>query len=300
MRKDVKLGFAIGGVLLAVLIVYVLVVPGSDKPIPAQSKGAEPENVLDGTGIAGGGAARDAQSPPATAPIAGTGTPPNGTDADVFAQRGGAAQPKPEPRWDKLLDGEVPMIAAVGGSVSPIGGGAVRADEIASKRALRDGVIPPTGAGQSPSTQALNPERGATPATSRTHVIREGETLSTISATAYGSANLYPHILKANPGLDPAKLKIGQTINLPDIAQAKNDGIANAATAGARVTVDSNTEYKVAPGDSLYKISVKLYGKSDFSTKIYDLNKAAIGADPAKLKVGSVLKLPQAPTTVGR
>jgi len=28
MRNDVKLGFAIGGVLLAVLIVYVLVVPG--------------------------------------------------------------------------------------------------------------------------------------------------------------------------------------------------------------------------------------------------------------------------------
>ena len=31
MRNDVKLGFAIGGVLLAVLIVYVLVVPGGSK-----------------------------------------------------------------------------------------------------------------------------------------------------------------------------------------------------------------------------------------------------------------------------
>src|SRR3954470_23169063 len=30
MRKDVKLGFAIGGVLLAVLIVYVLVISGGD------------------------------------------------------------------------------------------------------------------------------------------------------------------------------------------------------------------------------------------------------------------------------
>jgi len=33
MRSDVKLGFAIGGVLLAVLIVYVLVVSG-DAPAP--------------------------------------------------------------------------------------------------------------------------------------------------------------------------------------------------------------------------------------------------------------------------
>ena len=32
MRNDVKLGLAVGGVLLAVLIVYVLVVPGSEKP----------------------------------------------------------------------------------------------------------------------------------------------------------------------------------------------------------------------------------------------------------------------------
>src|SRR5688500_11619548 len=31
MRSDVKLGLAIGGVLLAVLIVYVLVVPGSEQ-----------------------------------------------------------------------------------------------------------------------------------------------------------------------------------------------------------------------------------------------------------------------------
>src|SRR5688500_16408940 len=32
MRNDVKLGLAVGGILLAVLIVYVLVVPGSQQP----------------------------------------------------------------------------------------------------------------------------------------------------------------------------------------------------------------------------------------------------------------------------
>src|SRR5437870_1612393 len=32
MRNDVKLGFAVGGVLLAVLIAYVLVVPGGNTP----------------------------------------------------------------------------------------------------------------------------------------------------------------------------------------------------------------------------------------------------------------------------
>ena len=40
MRNDVKLGFAIGGVLLAVLIVYVLVVPGgSSQPKKMSTSG---------------------------------------------------------------------------------------------------------------------------------------------------------------------------------------------------------------------------------------------------------------------
>ena len=49
-------------------------------------------------------------------------------------------------------------------------------------------------------------------------------------------------------------------------------------------------------GDSLHKISMKLYGKIDMVQKIYDLNKSAIGDNPAKLKLGQVLKLPQPPT----
>lgn len=293
MRKDVKLGFAIGGVLLAVLIVYVLVVPGSDKPASPQSKGPEPEKVVGEAPLLANANGANAQSGPTTTPVAVN--PPNGTGPDVFAKPAGTgdvAQAKAEPKWDKLLDGEVPLSAAVGG-VSPIGkGGAVAPNEIATTHTPTIGA---TGA-TPPSTQALAPDHPTAPAGSHTHMIREGETLSSISAAAYGNPNLYSQILKANPGLDPAKLKIGATINLPEATEAKHEGIANAAVSGEKVTINSTTEYKVAPGDSLYKISVKLYGKSDFSTKIYDLNKAAIGADPAKLKVGSVLKLPQAPT----
>src|SRR4051794_11520485 len=101
MRKDVKLGFAIGGVLLAVLIVYVLVVPGSDKPVPPQSKGPEAENVWhEALTAPPEPAAPGAHTAPATAPIAvtGTGTPPNGTERDVFAKgTGDVAQSKPQP-----------------------------------------------------------------------------------------------------------------------------------------------------------------------------------------------------------
>src|SRR4051812_43028894 len=108
MRKDVKLGFAIGGVLLAVLIVYVLVVPGSDKAVPPQSKGPEAENVLGGGAPPSTAVDTGAHNGPSTAPItsvangAGTGTPPNGTEHDVFAKGSGDAAPnKPQPKWDQ-------------------------------------------------------------------------------------------------------------------------------------------------------------------------------------------------------
>ena len=37
---------------------------------------------------------------------------------------------------------------------------------------------------------------------------------------------------------------------------------------------------------------MKLYGNIRMVDKLYELNKNAIGADPAKLKLGMILKLP--------
>lgn len=48
--------------------------------------------------------------------------------------------------------------------------------------------------------------------------------------------------------------------------------------------------YTVVKGDNLHKIAAK------FNTtwgKIYDLNKAVIGADPDKIYPGQILKIPQ-------
>ncbi|HEX4794794.1 MAG TPA: LysM peptidoglycan-binding domain-containing protein, partial [Humisphaera sp.] len=56
----------------------------------------------------------------------------------------------------------------------------------------------------------------------------------------------------------------------------------------------SDKDYTVQSNDSLYKISMKLFGRGDKANAIYDLNKQVIGSDPAKLKVGMVLKVPQA------
>ena len=75
--------------------------------------------------------------------------------------------------------------------------------------------------------------------------------------------------------------------------QAASDKAPASAT---EPKIDANKQYRVVANDSLYKISLKLYGKSSYVDKIYEKNKAAIGPDPKKLKLGMVLDLPEKTT----
>jgi nucleoid-associated protein YgaU len=174
------------------------------------------------------------------------------------------------------------------------------------------------GGGGATTTQLTTVAPDPAPAVERTHVVRSGETFSSISMMAYGNSNYWPSIVRANPKIDPNHLKVGMTINLPALTDVKpaepqtataHEGPATtnggsgataqpaqtARVAHANAAVDPNKQYRVQPGDSLHKISVKLYGKSTLADKLYETNKELIGADPHKLKVGQVLTLPEPP-----
>jgi nucleoid-associated protein YgaU len=62
-----------------------------------------------------------------------------------------------------------------------------------------------------PSTPAMS----ALPASGNTYQIKPGDTLWKIAASHYGDGKKWKEIVDANPGLDPTKLRIGQTITLP-------------------------------------------------------------------------------------
>lgn len=47
------------------------------------------------------------------------------------------------------------------------------------------------------------------------YTVKKGDTLYSIAKTRYGNGNQYSKIVNANPGLDPSKLKVGQTITIP-------------------------------------------------------------------------------------
>ena len=50
--------------------------------------------------------------------------------------------------------------------------------------------------------------------------------------------------------------------------------------------------YTVKAGDTLSAIAEKFYGEGADYQGIYEANKATIGSDPDKIKVGMVLKIP--------
>ena len=364
MRKDVKLGLAIGGVLLAVLVVYVLVGPGSANQVGAELATGDSE-AAGGAGGAGDGTGSNPANDPVAANGSGASSPEQlgSAQGDSAARQGGSdpsaggTTPANGPpggqansetatadtswNWDALVNGtqkvpslmsnaEVRTSAGVAGNGTTNGGATANdvtangaadvtggaaagtgTNDIATDPSLiaRGPVTDPTatlpGASQQPAQPTvvpLNPtDTLASPSTrpsagGRTHVVKAGETFSSIAAAAYGNLNLYPHIQRANPSVEPSRLKPGMTITLPPATEVKPAGAVATAPDRQQQKIDPRTQYRVQENDSLYNISLKLYGKSDRVEKIYEANKALIGDDMSRVKVGMILTLPEAPT----
>ncbi|CAN5515530.1 hypothetical protein BH09PLA1_BH09PLA1_32360 [soil metagenome] len=371
MRKDVKLGFAIGGVLLAVLVVYVLVGtgngdqnrggativtedPASAKIAPDKTASANPPKLPDTSalnntaGIVGSSTAQDSSRAPLNAPANAVATndqvsKPNESDHDLWnsaLNEGQLLISKTPDAPSNVPGGNIPGGNIPGGAIAndprmstPSNGGEINGttSNSGASTSRGDAVLPASASDTSaitagdnslggPSTRPSDELRMSTSGTSasemrssglaaagqREHIVQPGETLSLIAQAAYGNASLYPAILRANPNLDPKRMRAGTTIILPAVSDVRPDvkpsgaASANDSTHGANATgagteVNSRTEYRVQSNDSLYRIAMKLYGKPEMVAKIYELNKEAIGSDPAKLKLNMILKLPEPP-----
>jgi nucleoid-associated protein YgaU len=290
LRKDAKLGLAIGCVLLAVIVVYVAVTSGPDQNTPQVTLTDEFGNPVNPTVDV----AVDPAPPVVDQPVVEV-TPPSDR-TDPFALP--ATNPTPmaartdhqarEDNWLLALnEGRVPPMMTQTPPLQPAPAPPVQPVDISPLQ-----PVPALGTTSPIAVQPTTPAgAGGT-----VHIVQRGETLSKIAADAYGDARYYPHILRANPGLVPEKLRPGMRINLPDASEVRGGGSSAVSNQATTATVDSRTEYRVQPGDSLHRISQKLYGTADLAERIYQLNQSTIGPDRARLKVGQVLKLPQPPT----
>src|SRR6266850_1219377 len=137
------------------------------------------------------------------------------------------------------------------------------------------------------------------PSGPRRYTIKHGDTFWLIAKSEYGNGAYFGAIQRANPGIDPGRIKAGDSIILPD----KNDVIAPAAAtarqpSAAELVIDPAKQYRVQAGDNLSTISKKLYGRYDKWTQIYELNKDLIGPNPGALKRDMILALPEPPIRI--
>jgi nucleoid-associated protein YgaU len=212
---------------------------------------------------------------------------------------GAGASDKQDPIWGGKLWGNSPTpLLGVSSAPDPNAAAADKVLHVTSRVPAIDMPRPPeagtSALALSPSIATTQPSTGA-----HTHTVQKGETFSTIAATAYGSANFYPYLMRANPKIDPKALRPGMVIAIPDMSAVKPAEKTSAPAAGGTALQPAAANaYVVQPGDNLNKIAIKKFGKVDMVSRIYELNKQLIGDDPAKLKVGMVLTMPPTPTAI--
>ncbi|MEI6273789.1 MAG: LysM peptidoglycan-binding domain-containing protein [Phycisphaerae bacterium] len=121
--------------------------------------------------------------------------------------------------------------------------------------------------------------------------------MTSIAKQYWGTSQGWENIEKANPGLTPTNLKLGAKLNIPAKDTAVSAPVKSAtsnsgsSTSGS-VSNASGGDYEVVSGDTLSKISNKVYGDGKHWKQIYDANKKVIGEDAAVLVVGTKLTIP--------
>lgn len=126
------------------------------------------------------------------------------------------------------------------------------------------------------------------------HTVKSGETLSAISKRYFGSSTRANDILRANPLLDPARLRPGRVIRIPKDPgniQGKPVSPPSEPAQPSPDPVPSIKEYVVHAGDTLSGIATDIYGTSGMARAIYQANRDIL-ADEHSLRVGMRLKLP--------
>jgi len=125
-----------------------------------------------------------------------------------------------------------------------------------------------------------------------TYTVVYGDSLWKIAQNKYNDGNKWTELAKINNLKNPRVLTVGQKINL---IQAVDEKVATETNKEQTLT-SNNVEtkdgiYVVTKNDSLWNISVKVYGDGYKWTKIWELNKKAI-RNPGVIYVGTKLNLP--------
>ena len=288
MRNDVKLGLAVGGLLLGVVLAYALFFSNTSKDRDKELAGSYSalENNNSGQRPAAPSntdqALTDSNSPTNASPAPATAERQQGPVVDAAP-----ANPLIGKSWQLLLNE-----GATSNSTGSI-------TNTAERPATAVRPAPPSVRETTAREATTLAEPPPAPSGPRRYTIKHGDTFWLIAKSEYGNGAYFGAIQRANPGIDPGRIKAGDSIILPD----KNDVIAPAAAtarqpSAADLVIDPAKQYRVQAGDNLSSISKKLYGRFDKWAQIYELNKDLIGPNPGALKRDMILALPEPPIRI--
>ena len=145
-------------------------------------------------------------------------------------------------------------------------------------------------------------ERRVEPPEFREYTVRDGDRMDLIAQREYGSTRYWTAIARANPLLDPNRLRPGRVIRLPvDPGNVQGRVVSEDGTPeddGAVETRVPDTptvmEYRVARGDTLGGIAQKFYGSTAWTDFLFQANRDRLSS-PGAIRIGQTLRVPPKP-----
>jgi len=267
---------------------------GSNTAVGAPSGGTAPQGASRSFNNGGLGSSTTAASGATTGSGLGTGTPTGATGNTATSTTGGF--------------GPNGLTSASGGS-STTGTGTGSASTTTNGgtgSATSSNTGASTGSTPRSTTTASNT---AGSSSGSTYLVQKGDTMQTIAKSQLGSTNKWQLIAKANPTVDPTRMKIGTKLVIPAVngtvsgettiastgstgssastktaSSSNTRGTGNTATASA-----SGGTHTVAKGETLSSIAKKYYGDSKLWKSIASANPKI---NPNSLAVGDKLTIP--------
>ncbi len=117
------------------------------------------------------------------------------------------------------------------------------------------------------------------------YTVKKGDTLSKIALQIYGDRSLWRKIYEDNKTVikNPNRIRVGQQLKIYTGTENTEEEETSVVTANS---------YVIKPGDTLWKIAKKLYGKGNYWKRIFNENKAII-KNPERIRVGVTINLPE-------
>ncbi|QQE11386.1 LysM peptidoglycan-binding domain-containing protein [Planctomycetota bacterium] len=132
------------------------------------------------------------------------------------------------------------------------------------------------------------------------YTVQPRDSMYKISKKVYNTPKYFMEIAKANPTIDPKRIKPGMKLNIPNIAtlrakeQAKKNPVIKTTTIAnkPKAPAGSMAVHTVKSGETLSSISKKYYGTYNRWREIFNANKKKMNDDPDALQIGMKLVIP--------